>query len=202
MLEYVILFVGWAAFYALHSLLAHQLTKNYFMKLTGSYFKFYRLVFNVISVAYFLLLLLFQFSLPVENFISNIFWLRVLGGIIFIMGATVLLTAFSNFNKAEFIGIEQLTVNNSDNKDIIVQHQLVKTGMYGYVRHPLYFGVIIMLIGALMYFPNYSTLIFVITTFIYLPIGVSLEENKLVDEFGEQYLQYRKEVKMLVPFVF
>jgi protein-S-isoprenylcysteine O-methyltransferase Ste14 len=59
-----------------------------------------------------------------------------------------------------------------------------------------------MLIGALMYFPNYSTLIFVITTFIYLPIGVSLEENKLVDEFGEQYLQYRKEVKMLVPFVF
>jgi protein-S-isoprenylcysteine O-methyltransferase Ste14 len=140
--------------------------------------------------------------LPVENFISNIFWLRVLGGIIFIMGATVLLTAFSNFNKAEFIGIEQLTVNNSDNKDIIVQHQLVKTGMYGYVRHPLYFGVIIMLIGALMYFPNYSTLIFVITTFIYLPIGVSLEENKLVDEFGEQYLQYRKEVKMLVPFVF
>jgi protein-S-isoprenylcysteine O-methyltransferase Ste14 len=202
MLEYVILFIGWAAFYALHSLLAHEVTKNYFKKLTGSHFRFYRLAFNIISTVYFLILLWFQFSIPVEKFMSDNVWLKVAGGVIFIVGAMVLLAAFANFNKAEFLGIEQLSINNTENENIQGQYQLVKTGMYGYVRHPLYFGVIIMLIGALVYLPNYSTLIFVVTTFIYLPVGVRLEENKLIAEFGEQYLQYRKEVKMLVPFVF
>lgn len=202
MLEYVILFVGWAAFYALHSLLAHEATKKYFKKLTGSHFRFYRVAFNIISTVYFLVLLWFQFSIPVEKFMSDNVWLKVAGGVIFIVGAMVLLAAFANFNKAEFLGIEQLSTNNTENENIQGQHQLVKTGMYGYVRHPLYFGVIIMLIGALVYLPNYSTLILVVTTFIYLPLGVRLEENKLIAEFGEQYLQYRKEVKMLVPFVF
>jgi protein-S-isoprenylcysteine O-methyltransferase Ste14 len=29
-----------------------------------------------------------------------------------------------------------------------------------------------------------------------------LEERKLIDEFGQEYVNYRKEVKMLIPWIF
>jgi protein-S-isoprenylcysteine O-methyltransferase Ste14 len=59
-----------------------------------------------------------------------------------------------------------------------------------------------MITGTLILLPFYSTLVFVTATLLYLPVGISLEEQKLVREFGEQYLQYKKEVKMLIPYLF
>jgi protein-S-isoprenylcysteine O-methyltransferase Ste14 len=35
---------------------------------------------------------------------------------------------------------------------------------------------------------------------IYVIIGTKLEERKLVLEFGDTYIQYQKEVPMLIPF--
>jgi protein-S-isoprenylcysteine O-methyltransferase Ste14 len=202
MQQYIILFIGWASYYSLHSLLAHQATKEHFKKVSGNYNRFYRLIFNTISIIGFISLLWFQFLIPSKSFMDENNLLQLAGIATMLLGIIVLLAAFASFNKSEFIGIEQLTETPMETTIDKDPHQLVKTGMYRYVRHPLYFGLIIILLGAVVYFQNYSTLIFVVTTFIYLPIGVSLEEKKLVVEFGQQYLQYKKEVKMLVPFLF
>jgi len=37
---------------------------------------------------------------------------------------------------------------------------------------------------------------------VYILIGIQLEERKLIQEFGAEYLQYKKDVRMLIPFLF
>jgi protein-S-isoprenylcysteine O-methyltransferase Ste14 len=59
-----------------------------------------------------------------------------------------------------------------------------------------------MLLGALLFLPHWPMLVFVGVTFVYLPIGVHLEEQKLISEFGDTYRHYQSRVKMLVPFVY
>jgi protein-S-isoprenylcysteine O-methyltransferase Ste14 len=200
MMQYVALIAGWAFFYAMHSVLALDSMKAFVKNLFQSYFPYYRIGYNVFSVLLFVALVYYQFSLSQELVVAKSIVLEVLGAIVFLLGVIVLNVAFSSFNKREFIGLEQL--DEIKQPTVIAEKKLVKTGLYGYVRHPLYFGVILMLLGAVLFLPNVPMLLFVIVSLVYLPIGVTLEERKLVAEFGAQYQTYQREVKMLFPFVF
>ena len=200
MMQYVALIAGWVFFYAMHSVLALDSMKAFIKNTFQSCFPYYRIGYNVFNVLLFLALVYNQFSLPQELLFPPSMVLKILGTIVFLLGVVVLNIAFSSFNKREFIGLEQL--NEIKQPAIIAEKKLVKSGLYGYVRHPLYFGVILMLLGAVLFLPNVPMLLFVMVSLVYLPIGVTLEERKLVAEFGAQYQTYQREVKMLFPFVF
>lgn len=199
-MQYVALIAGWIFFYAMHSVLALDSMKAFIKNTFQSCFPYYRIGYNVFNVLLFLALVYNQFSLPQELLFPPSMVLKILGAIVFLLGVVVLNIAFSSFNKREFIGLEQL--NEIKQPAIIAEKKLVKSGLYGYVRHPLYFGVILMLLGAVLFLPNVPMLLFVMVSLVYLPIGVILEERKLVAEFGAQYQTYQREVKMLFPFVF
>lgn len=200
LLQHILLLLLWTGFYALHSFLAYNSTKKYFQQLLQKQFRFYRLGFNVISVIYFGAIIYYQFSITTVHVFSENLITKIIGATIFFSGLIILLIAFKSFNLAEFFGIEQMNENVKQQKNN--QPQLIKTGLYKYVRHPLYFGIIVMLSGGIILLPMYSTLVFITATLLYLPVGVGLEEEKLITEFGEQYLQYKKEVKMLIPFLY
>ncbi len=200
MSSYILLLFGWIIFYALHSILADDRVKASAQTLLGKSYRFYRLGFNAISIGLFTGIVWYQFSLPQTLLIEQSLPLKIIASFTFMIGVVVLFVAFSAFNKKEFIGFEQLQTTTKETSSS--PKKLVKTGFYAYVRHPLYFGVILILIGALLFLPNLTMLIFIIASFSYLPIGVMLEEQKLIAEFGEQYVQYQREVKMLFPFVF
>lgn len=72
------------------------------------------------------------------------------------------------------------------------------TLFYKYVRHPLYFG---MLLG-MWATPNMTVthLIFAIAITAYVVIGTLFEEKDLVNEFGETYKAYQAKKPMLIPF--
>lgn len=199
-MQYVALIAGWVFFYAMHSVLALDSMKAFIKNTFQSCFPYYRIGYNVFNVLLFLALVYNQFSLPQELLFPPSMVLKILGAIVFLLGVVVLNIAFSSFNKREFIGLEQL--DEIKQPAIIAEKKLVKSGLYGYVRHPLYFGVILMLLGAVLFLPNVPMLLFVMVSLVYLPIGVTLEERKLVAEFGAQYQTYQREVKMLFPFVF
>lgn len=74
---------------------------------------------------------------------------------------------------------------------------LVIQGMYYWVRHPLY--VCTLLFIWLMPVMTWNTLAFNIGITIYITIGSLLEEKKLLQEFGESYAVYQKQVPMLIP---
>lgn len=197
---HLFLLLIWLGYFALHSFLAHQKIKNLVNRYLGKYFRFYRIFFNIVSIVLLLLILKYQFSLPKESLFQSSMITSLIGIFVFIVGVLILGYSFYTFNLSEFFGFQQMKAHQDS--QVKEEKELVKSGLYAYVRHPLYFGVIVLLLGALLYLPYYSTLAFVLATYLYLPFGVSLEENKLVDEFGSKYKTYQKEVKMLIPFIF
>lgn len=202
MIGLLLLFLGLAMFYTLHSALAHHSVKAFVQSKAKQYYRLYRLMFNLISVVFLTLLLVYQFSLPATVILSLPPFVSIIAILVFVLGLVVLVIAFATFNKAEFVGLEQLRQTAAPKQQANQVTQLTKTGMYAYVRHPLYFGLVLLLLGAILYVPTYPTLVFVATSFIYLPIGVYLEEQKLIAEFGDTYRQYQKEVKRFIPFVY
>jgi protein-S-isoprenylcysteine O-methyltransferase Ste14 len=78
-------------------------------------------------------------------------------------------------------------------------HELVRTGPYAWVRHPIYTGLLIALLGCAVAQGERGGLIgfgLLIAAFVR---KLKIEERFLGDLFGEQYARYRKEVAALVP---
>lgn len=81
-------------------------------------------------------------------------------------------------------------------------HQLVKNGMYKYFRHPSYTASLLSFIGFGLSLNNwYSLLIIVATIVAVFTMRIRIEERALTTQFGEQYLQYKKQAWGLVPFI-
>lgn len=78
---------------------------------------------------------------------------------------------------------------------------LVIVGPYKHVRHPLYFSVIVLLLGCYLLldltFPLFSTMLLLLY-FNY--VVAPFEEAELKAIFGEQYEKYTEEVPRLIPF--
>jgi len=77
---------------------------------------------------------------------------------------------------------------------------LIKKGIYKYMRHPYYFFFLFE-IGGFPLIPN-SYYSFILTILLYFPlllIRIHYEEKALISKFGQEYLDYKKEVYGLLP---
>lgn len=77
---------------------------------------------------------------------------------------------------------------------------LATDGPYAYVRHPLYVGNILILMGfsmASMLWWSYPLMIFLLL--FYYPPAISYEDNKLKNFFGEEWENWSKNIHALVP---
>ena len=81
--------------------------------------------------------------------------------------------------------------------------KIIKKGLYHYVRHPGYFGLIVMWLGAGLSTGNYIllALIFCQTLMVYV-YRIKNEEAMLIDHFGDEYLDYKKSTKKLFPLIY
>jgi protein-S-isoprenylcysteine O-methyltransferase Ste14 len=72
------------------------------------------------------------------------------------------------------------------------------SGPYQWVRHPLYFFVLLMIWSC----PDLTMdrLLFNVLWTIWITVGALLEERDLVADFGDRYIEYRKKVPMLIPY--
>ena len=81
-------------------------------------------------------------------------------------------------------------------------HQLKTDGLYRYIRHPSYTGLIASMIGYVLIFRSAIGVILNILLFLLLVGRMNDEEQFLEAHFGEQYRTYRLNTRRLVPFVY
>jgi protein-S-isoprenylcysteine O-methyltransferase Ste14 len=78
---------------------------------------------------------------------------------------------------------------------------LVKIGVYRYIRHPQYAGLLLLSLGMMAEWATLPMLIlFPVIVVMYVRLA-KREEKDMLKEFGVQYEVYMKETKMFIPFV-
>jgi len=76
--------------------------------------------------------------------------------------------------------------------------ELITTGLFRFSRNPIFFGMILSLVGLFLTTPNAFTAIFLILGYILIQIQIRLEEEFLTKEHGQNYLSYKQKVRRLI----
>jgi protein-S-isoprenylcysteine O-methyltransferase Ste14 len=80
-------------------------------------------------------------------------------------------------------------------------HELVRGGPYALVRHPIYTGVLLALVGSALAVDKWRGLVGLLLITAGFLRKIVIEERFMLGEFGEAYAHYRANVPALIPFV-
>ncbi len=196
-MNYLLVVILWTAYCALHSFLISVRFTALMMRLLKNYYAFYRLFYVVISLV--LLVPLIRFTGKIESPVIMTYNEPLSVARYALMSGALLLffwAFFFDYDPLTFFGIRQI-LNYANQKTAAAPVELKRNGLLGIVRHPMYFALILYL-----WCQVFRAMDLVINTLLtlYVIIGTWLEERKLVLEFGEAYLRYKKQVPMLIPF--
>jgi protein-S-isoprenylcysteine O-methyltransferase Ste14 len=81
-------------------------------------------------------------------------------------------------------------------------HQLITSGIYSFIRHPVYLGSILILAGMFLIFPTTYGLLFVIFFTALLKRRMGVEERLLLKHFGSVYEEYSSKSYRLIPHIY
>jgi protein-S-isoprenylcysteine O-methyltransferase Ste14 len=77
--------------------------------------------------------------------------------------------------------------------------RVIREGVFGIVRHPIYLGAILLYLGLLVFsLSGLAAVIWVIIIIFYIYIS-RYEEKLLIMKYGTDYEEYKKDVPMLIP---
>ncbi len=79
-------------------------------------------------------------------------------------------------------------------------HELIVSGPYAIVRHPIYTGLLIAFVGTAMARGEWRGLIAILIGWLALWRKLTVEERWMTEQFGQQYQDYRRRVPALLPF--
>jgi protein-S-isoprenylcysteine O-methyltransferase Ste14 len=123
--------------------------------------------------------------LPIEQL--NWDYLKVLGLVLLGISLAWTIIAQTHMKNSWRIGIDATT-----------KTELITTGLFSVSRNPIFFGMILSLLGLFLTTPNALTFLFLILGYVLIQIQIRLEEDFLTQEHGQMYLEYRKSVRRLV----
>jgi protein-S-isoprenylcysteine O-methyltransferase Ste14 len=171
MANYLSFVFFWLFFFAVHSILASSRLKNYVNKLTPIFKSYYRIIFNIIAILLLFPILYIYYKLPNDNLFSPLFVYEISGIVLAIIGTFVLIDGFKNYRTDEFIGTYQIKNHHEFHPS-----QLSRSGWNGIVRHPLYFGGILLVIGLFLITPTIKLGLSMLLVLAYLYVGSIWEE--------------------------
>jgi len=78
---------------------------------------------------------------------------------------------------------------------------LVRSGLYKYIRHPLYLSLFMLGTGVMLKDPSAFQLFLGVINFAAVFVTALTEEKEMVEKFGDEYRVYIKESRMFIPFL-
>jgi len=81
-------------------------------------------------------------------------------------------------------------------------HKLIKHGIYRHIRHPISLAAIIYNIGIPLFFSSLYGFILMLGLIPLTLYRIKIEEKMLIEKFGDEYGEYMKKTKRLIPFVY
>jgi protein-S-isoprenylcysteine O-methyltransferase Ste14 len=193
--------LAWAAFAVFHSLTVSEGYENLARRWMGghAFDRYHRLGFTAYSVAVFLLLVIFLRSLPDHPLY------RLEGGARIVLHAVqacgVAFLFWTPWDFLEFIGLRQWERHREGRAADPGRNERLFTGKaYGVVRHPLYFGISVVL--AFHPIQTRISLVSTVMVILYFYVGTFFEERRMVHQFGEEYRNYQRRVPRFLPLRF
>jgi len=98
-------------------------------------------------------------------------------------------------------GRRHLGKNWSQEVTVKEGHELITSGPYSVVRHPIYTGLILGFVGSAVARGEWRGLLAVALVFLALWLKLTLEEKWMRAQFGESYETYSRRVAALVPYI-
>jgi protein-S-isoprenylcysteine O-methyltransferase Ste14 len=177
----------------LHSLFASLKAKELVRQVFGlGVYRFYRLAYNIFAGVSFLPVLAVLFLVP-----DHTLYLVPLPWALFLvtgelLAVVALVVGFRQTDSWEFLGLRQPGEGGRHSK-------LTTSGLYRYVRHPLYTAGLAFIWLMPLMTVNILTVNIALT--VYVVIGAVFEERKLRGEFGQDYADYVAVTPMFIPFL-
>lgn len=201
MVQVILLFLIFAF---IHSITVTRWFKHSCKRALGDAFMrvWYRALYNSVSfitagIAWYLI-----HAIPNHILWTAPLWLLMVMHVIQIAGIVFGALAFEYLDGAEFMGFKQvwryLTRREiAGNIEGLTQKELVTSGVYGIVRHPLYLAGIIFF----TFNPHITVNSLTITVLadLYFIFGMFIEERRFLRIFGDQYREYMRHVPRLIP---
>ena len=186
-------------FGVIHTLMVTNRAKVLAEGLMGDWFHWYRLFYNLVSVAIAggFLWLFYPHDRLVWRWPESLFWVPLLGQSLG-MGLTLWVLLF-RFDIREFFGIKQILAGPQTTAPGKLP-PLEIGGPFRICRHPLYLGTVLLFL--FWPFITQLSLVFAVFALVYGTLGSIPEERKLLENYGEAYAAYRKDKKRIIPFVF
>ncbi len=89
--------------------------------------------------------------------------------------------------------------NWSSSVTVKVGHQLVRSGPYRWVRHPIYSGMILAMVGTALERRQVRGAIAIVLLYAGFKIKSKIEEQAMASTFGEEYADYSRTTGAIVP---
>jgi protein-S-isoprenylcysteine O-methyltransferase Ste14 len=191
---------AFAAFAVVHSLTAGLKPKGLLARILPERFVlgWYRLFYNIFATLTFIPVLVLVALLPAET-LYRVESTPLVVLLILLQGAGVvgLLVSLLQVDLMRFIGFKQAAAYLQGRPLPLPDEPLVTSGMYGLVRHPLYFfGLLILWPSPVM---TTTQLGFNLGITAYVVIGSLIEERRMRRFFGDEYKEYQQHVPWLLP---
>jgi protein-S-isoprenylcysteine O-methyltransferase Ste14 len=118
--------------------------------------------------------------------------LRIIG--VVLTGSGVALWFWARWTLGGMMG-----VSTSSAAQLRVNHKLIQHGPYAFVRHPMYLGYWLMLVGLVTVYRTWTPLVFLILMILSLSRRARREDQVLASAFGDKWHAYAARVPMFVP---
>ncbi|HEY9848175.1 MAG TPA: isoprenylcysteine carboxylmethyltransferase family protein [Leptolyngbyaceae cyanobacterium] len=127
-----------------------------------------------------------------RNKTTNIVYLEMVGISLIIIAIIINQAAISKLKNL----FDRITVKSD--------RQLITNGIYRLVRHPIYLSYLLLFSGCctLLHGSLFTFILMCLVCGIWLNNRIAIEEEMLIARFGEQYKEYQRKTRKIIPFIY